>query len=144
MESSESASEMKKIVEQLTSLDKDTSLTRCTLCIHMCTPMYTKTIIRALWLYCLLCCNGYCSKTTDLVARVIQLQAKNWDRIGASTPVPSSQQTSTTGPVTSKLNTDAPVFVPSGEIEFHYQQPVRNAGEDNNNYCDRNNEYCCV
>ena len=53
----------------------------------------------------------------------------------SSTPS-SSQATATTaaaatvgGPATSKLNTDAAPFVPSGEIEFHYQQPVRNAGE---------------
>lgn len=54
-------------------------------------------------------------------------------------PVASSQSAATavaaasttvTAPVTSKLNTDAPPFVPSGEIEFHYQQPVRNAGEN--------------
>ena len=52
-------------------------------------------------------------------------------------PVASSQSAATavaaasttvTAPVTSKLNTDATPFVPSGEIEFHYQQPVRNAG----------------
>ena len=51
---------------------------------------------------------------------------------------PSSQAATVTpamaGPVTSKWNTDAPPFVPSGEleIEFHYQQPVRNAGENHN------------
>ena len=47
----------------------------------------------------------------------------------------SSSQAATTAaatvaePVASKLNTDAPPFIPSGEMEFHYQQPVRNAGE---------------
>ena len=82
------------------------------------------------------------SKTTDLVVRVIQLQARKWDKYGGSVFVsstPSSSQVAATaaaataatvaGPVPSKLNTDAPPFVPSGETEFHYQQPVRNAGE---------------
>ena len=83
-----------------------------------------------------------CSKTTDLVIRVLQLQARRWDKLGGGLLVPaaSSQSAATaappasttvTAPVTSsKLNTDAPPFVPSGEIEFHYQQPVRNAGEN--------------
>ena len=79
------------------------------------------------------------SKTTDLVVRVIQLQARKWDKSGGNVFVPSasssSSQAATTaaateaGPVTSTLNTDAPPFIPSGEMEFHYQQPVRNAGE---------------
>ena len=87
-----------------------------------------------------------CSKTTDLVIRVLQLQARRWDKLGGGLHVPaaSSQSaaiaapaasTTVTAPVTapvtlSTLNTDAPPFVPSGEIEFHYQQPVRNAGEN--------------
>ena len=82
------------------------------------------------------------SKTTDLVVRVIQLQARKWDKLGGSMSLPpassSSSQAATAtaatvaGPMTSNLNTDAPPFIPSGEMEFHYQQPVRNAGENHN------------
>ena len=70
----------------------------------------------------------FCSKTTDLVVRVIQMQTE-WNKSGDTVHTPSSQAVAT-APVASKLNTDAPVFVPSGEIEFYYQQPVRNAGEN--------------
>ena len=52
-----------------------------------------------------------------------------WNKSGDTVHTPSSQAVAT-APVASKLNTDAPVFVPSGEIEFYYQQPVRNAGEN--------------
>ena len=52
-----------------------------------------------------------------------------WSKSGDTVLTPSSQAV-TAGPVASKLNTDAPVFIPSGETEFHYQQPVRNAGEN--------------
>ena len=61
--------------------------------------------------------------------RVLQLQAKKWDKLGGSVHVPPAQ-TVVAGPVTSTLSTNAPPFVPSDEIEFHYQQPVRNAGEN--------------
>ena len=50
--------------------------------------------------------------------RVIELQAKKWT-------VESSLLTLQA----SKLNTDAPEFVPSTEVQVELQQPVRNAGE---------------
>ena len=73
--------------------------------------------------------------------RVIQLQARKWDKSlllpSASSQTDTATATAATvaGPVASKLNTDAPPFVPSGEMEFHYQQPVRNAGENHIKCC---------
>lgn len=52
-----------------------------------------------------------------------------WSKSGDTEHTPS-QQAIAVATVASNLNTDAPVFVPSGEIEFYYQQPVRNAGEN--------------
>ena len=65
--------------------------------------------------------------------RVIQLQAQNWEKLSSNTiPLVTSVQSTaayvSSETVTSKLNTAAPPFIPSAEIEFHYQQPVRNAG----------------
>ena len=62
----------------------------------------------------------------DLVKRVVQLQEKKWDKLGGSK---LTQPTAKSGATTSSLNMDAPAFVPSREIEFDCQQPVRNAGE---------------
>ena len=67
--------------------------------------------------------------------RVIQLQARGWDKsvrlpsASSQTATASAAAATVAGPVASTLNTDAPPFVPSGEMEFHYQKPVRNAGE---------------
>ena len=56
-----------------------------------------------------------------------------WSKSGGGVLAPASHATEAVQ-VTSKLNTDAPAFVPSGEIEFHYQQPVRNAGKNLTHY----------
>lgn len=79
-------------------------------------------------------CALFCSKTQDLITRVLQQRSQDWDKTVGSVVAGSSQPSVGGGPTASKLNTDAPVFVPAGEMEFDFQQPVRNAGESHSPY----------